>query len=104
MVENGTGEHETVRKSHREADGNPVAQIAQHAARGGTVEINRFANAREQRGDDVRLAIDGKAHVTNESFIEGFVNGFSVVDATMRLAHHARALGWRNGFGHDSPH
>jgi hypothetical protein len=41
--------------------------------------------------------------VAYESFVENFVNAFAIVDTALWLAHHARAFGWRNGFGHDTP-
>jgi len=47
MIEDGARENETVGKSHRNANRNPIAYIAQHAARRGTVKINRVAKARE---------------------------------------------------------
>jgi hypothetical protein len=38
------------------------------------------------------------------SFVENFINGFAIVSAAMRFAHYAGMLGWRNGFGHVTPH
>src|SRR5439155_22625172 len=59
---------------------------------------------REQRGNHVRLGIDGKADVAYKAFVENFVNGSAIVGAAMRFTHDARALGRRSGVWHDSPH
>jgi hypothetical protein len=68
------------------------------------MKIKRVTDAREQRWDDVRLAIDGESDVAHEAFVEDFVNRSAVVGAAMRFAHYARALGWRDGFWHNAPH
>src|SRR6266704_6016446 len=68
------------------------------------MEINRVADAREQRGDNVGLAVDGKSDVAYKTFVENCVNRFAVVSAAMRFANNARALRRRRGFWHDSPH
>ncbi len=104
MIEDRAGENEAIRKCHRDADGNSVACCAQHAAGGGAVEINRVADARKQRGNDVRLAIYGESDVAHVTFVEDLVNGFAVVGAAMRFTYYARTLAWRNGFGHVTPH
>src|SRR6266849_7110853 len=104
MVEDGTGENETISKGHRDADGNSRAYVAQHAARRGAVEINGVAAARIKRGDDVRLAVERKSNVADEAFVTNLVNRFSSVSAAMRLAHDTSTLGWRSGFGHEAPH
>ena len=104
MIEDGTGQNESVSESHRDADGKSFANISQHAAGSGAVEIDRVADARVERGNHEGLAIDRKTDVADESFIENLVDGRTVVDAAMRFAHDARALGRRGDFLHDSPH
>ena len=67
------------------------------------MKINGIANTREQGGDDVGLAIRGEADVAYQALVENLLNSFTVVSAAVRLAHHTRALAWREGFGHDAP-
>ena len=100
MVKDRAGQHQAIGKSYRDAHRNPIACIAEHAARRGTVKINRVADAREQCGDHIGLDINGESHVAHVTFVEDLVNRFAVVRAAMGFAHHARALGWRDGFGH----
>jgi len=50
VIEYGASEHKTISESHRNADGNSVAHVAQHATGSGTVKINRVANAGVERG------------------------------------------------------
>src|SRR5260370_33167560 len=92
MIEDGAGQHEAIRESHRYAYGNSVTHVSKHAAGRGTMEINRVANAREQSGNHVRQAIDGKSDVADESFVENFINSFAVVSGARRFAHNPRAL------------
>jgi hypothetical protein len=104
VVEDGAGQNEAIGKSDRDADGNSSACVSKHAARRGAMKINHVADAREQRGNHVRLAVQGKSDVAHVTFVENFVDGFAVVGAAMRFAQDARALGGRNGFWHESPH
>src|SRR5260370_28975585 len=104
MIENGTRENKTIGQSHSNANGDSFAKIAEHAARGRSVKRNRYANAREQRGNDIRLAFDRKSDVADERFVENFVNTLAIVDAVLGFARLASALRRRNGFGHDAPH
>src|SRR5207302_5080181 len=104
VVKDGAGQNEAIRKSYCDAHGNAIAYIAQHAAGCGTVKINRITNPRVERGNHVGLAIDRKSDVAHVSFVEDLVDGLAIVGAAMRFAHYPRTLGWRNGFGHGTPH
>src|SRR5205807_5000024 len=88
VVEDGPRENKTVGESDRHANGNAFAQVAEHAAGGGAVKINGVADSPEQSRNDVWLAIHGKTHVADESFVENFVNRFAIIDTALGLAHH----------------
>lgn len=100
MIENRTGKDEAVGKSDGDADGNARGEIAQHAAGGGAVKIDRVADARVHGGDDVGLRIGCEADVANETIIENFVNLGTIVNGALRFADDACALGWCGGIGH----
>lgn len=98
MIEDGARQNKTVRERNSNANGNSLAEIAQHAAGSGTVKINTVINTSKHGGNDVRLLIDRKAYMADERFIENFVDGFPIIGPAMRFADHACAVGESDGF------
>src|ERR1019366_9322079 len=95
VVEGRPRQHEPVHQGHGEADIEPVAERAQHAAGGGTVEEYLVARARVAGGDDVRLAVDGEADVADEAFVEDGVDFGFIVNAAFGKAADGGARGGR---------
>jgi len=104
MIEDGAREDKAVGERDGDANGNPITEIAKHAAGRGAVEIESITHTSEKCGNDVGLAVHGKSDMAHEGFIENLVDAFAIVDAALRLAHHARSLGRRKSFGHGTPH
>src|SRR5439155_15195554 len=57
-----------------------------HPARRGTVHVELVADARVQRGDDVRLTLDLEADVTEDALVEDRLDRLAVVERALRLA------------------
>src|SRR5260370_32944579 len=68
------------------------------------MEIDCVAHAREERRDDIRLAIDRKSGVAHVTLVENLIDSLAIVGTAMRFTHDARTLGCRNHFRHEAPH
>ena len=72
----------------------PLIQIAQHAARGRTVDVKHVSIASVGSRDDKRLSVGHEPYVAEKRFVENLVDSVAVVDCALRFAHNARAWSW----------
>src|SRR5690349_4123189 len=93
MIEDGTGEDESVEESDRDANRGAFFQLAQHAASGRAVDVEVRVFAAVGSRDDERLAINSESYVAEKCFVENAGNLFAVIDATVRFADDTRPRG-----------
>src|SRR6185436_10185041 len=93
MVEGGSRKYESVNQGHRHAHVEPVAQRAQHAAGGGTVQKDFIAEPCVAGGDDVWLPVDGEPDVADKTLVEDRVHLGLIVNGPFREPVHAGAFG-----------
>src|SRR5271169_1876079 len=94
MIKDGAGEDQSIEQRNRDADGDSLIEIAQHAAGGGAVDVQNVSVASKGCGDDEGLAVDNEADMAKESFIEDLIDGVAVVYRALRFAHYTRAWSW----------
>ena len=84
MMKRRTREDQTVDERDGNADADTPREVAKHAACGRTVYVKVVADARVACWDHVRLSVDGKPDVTDESLIEDRVDRFTIVITPFR--------------------
>ena len=72
---------QAVEMCHRNADGNAIAQSAQHATSCRPVNVERFAFAPVIGGDHVRLSFDVKPDVADDAAVKNLMDSFLIVFA-----------------------
>ena len=95
MMKRGTRQHKTIDQSHRNADINALRESAQHAAGLLAVNVQFVFDARVASGNHKRSAINRKANMADESFVENLINKVSIEDATFGQAFECCAFGYR---------
>src|SRR5260370_41600505 len=93
MIENRACQNQSVDQCYGNANTQAGAHSAQHAARRGAVKINRIVHSSVHGGNHKSLSIQREADVTDETFVQYFINDFAIVDCALRLACHP-APGW----------
>src|ERR1700674_2222154 len=91
VIEDGAGQDQSVEQGDRDADGDALIEVAQHAAGGRTVDVKHVPVASERSWDHERLSVNQEADVAEESFVEDLVDGVALVNRALRFAHYARA-------------
>ena len=84
MVEVGPGEHEGVDDRHRDARLDAVVERAEHVVRHRAVEDELVFDARVDRRDHPRLAVDGEPDMTRERLVDDCVDPLAVERAPFR--------------------
>src|SRR5689334_13327112 len=84
MMKRGSREHERVKQRHRHTRVDSVCERAQHAARLRTVNVELVVNAGIARRDHHRMTVDDKTDMTNETFVQDFVDSFAIEVAAFR--------------------
>ena len=100
MIEDGTGEHQSVEQRHSHADRDSFLHLAQHAAGRRSVDVKIPVFAAVRCRDHKRLAIDQKSYVADEAFVEDTVRGLAIINSTFGFADYTRSLGWHLSFRH----
>src|SRR5260370_11292556 len=90
VIENGAGEDQSIEQRDRDADGDALIEVAEHAAGGRAVDVKHVSVASERSGDDEGMSVGYEADVAEESFVEDLVDGVAVVHRPLRFAHYAR--------------
>ena len=101
VIENRAREHEAIEQRDGHADRNSLIQVAQHSARGGTVDVEVVARATVGRRNHEWLVVYHKTDVTDEALVKDLVSGCAIVDTAVRLADYARARTGTIRFRHD---
>src|SRR5712671_7945708 len=94
MIENGAGEDQSIEQRDRDADGDALIEVAEHATGGRAVDVKHVSVAAERSGDHEGLSVGNEADVAEESFVENLVDGVAVVNRALRFAHYAGAWSW----------
>src|SRR5260370_37839718 len=94
VIEDGAGEDQSIEQGDRDADGDALIEVAEHAAGGRAVYVEHISVASERSGDHEGLSVNHEADVAEETFVEDLVDGVAVVNRPLRFAHYARARSW----------
>src|SRR5205809_4783968 len=86
MIEDRARQHQSIEQRYRHAYGYRLFQVAQHAAGSGAMDIQRGVLPSVRSRDHKRPAVDGKADVTDESFVENAIHSSAVVNSALGLA------------------
>src|SRR5437868_12288570 len=100
MIEDRPRQNQAVEQGDSQAYGHALFQLLQGTAGGGAVNIELVARSAIGRGNDISLAVSGKADVANESFIEDFVSDLAIVDTELWFACDASTGSGSVGLGH----
>ena len=87
MIEDRTRQHQTIEKRDRHADRNARVKSAQHAAGGGSVDVQVIAAASEAGWNHERLSVSHEPDMADECFDEIGVDLLATVNGTLRFAH-----------------
>src|SRR6266446_1388222 len=91
VIEDGAGQDQSIQQGDRDANGDALIEIAEHAAGGRAVDVEHVSVAPEGRWDDEGLSVGDEADVTEKGFIEDLIDGVAVVNRALRFAHYACA-------------
>src|SRR2546426_4014446 len=98
MMKGGTCQHEPIKQRYRDAHVNALRKRTQHAARLRAVNEQLVFDARITRGNHERPAVNRKANVTNEAFVENLIDEIPIIDCPLGKTLERRAFGWLKSF------
>src|SRR5581483_980799 len=92
-MKDGLRQDEPVDQRDRDADLTPRLKMLEHPISFGAVQQNAILLPGVQRGNQIRLAVEGKPDVTNQRFIDDRIDCRLVVATAMRDAANLIARG-----------
>src|SRR5918995_4595639 len=98
MMECTSGQHDAIQQGDGDTDRH--TRLEAQTATTGAVQVDRLPHANVAGWDDVRLLIDHKPNVTDETFIKDGVNRLLVVGGSFGEPTQLGLLGWLVCAGH----
>ena len=95
MMKRRTRQHETINQRHRNAYVDALRERPQHADGLRAMKVHLVFGARVAGRNNKRPALNRKANMTDEAFVQDAVNQLSIKDAALRLTFECCALGYR---------
>src|SRR5437773_2029702 len=86
VIESRTCEHKPIENEHRHTNGNARFERVHHSTRLRSVNDEPIAYPCITGRDDERFAVDNKANVTNECFVQELFNDFLDCNLELRIS------------------
>jgi len=94
MMHRRPRQHQAVQQCHAQTCLGAARERLKRPAAGRAVQVDLVADAHVNHGKNIRLAINRKADMANQAFIQDLVNRGAIVSCPLRFSFDCRPIGW----------